>query len=538
MKLHTLHLQRLHRLPLGLPRLLVALLVALMSVAPILSVTHLPANDYPFHLARIAILSMGEGSGLLGTYYQFGSWLLPNMALDAFALPLTRWLPPEAAVRLFLVVMQLAFLGGCLALHRAAFGRYSAWPLLGGLLLYNGIFLFGFFNYLFTAAFALLGAALWLRMQPGWVRRGVTFCVAVVLMWGHMGGFAVYAILVSAFQLQACLAPAARRNWPAAIGALLLDFLPFVASLALFVWLSPGKERAAEGLVYDAWWAAKPLSALFALQSGVLWADVLVGLVLAGLALALLLRRQLAVSGAMLAAAGLLWLAFVVLPPEMLGSSFADVRLVPVAALVSLLAVAPRAPKRLTEALVLTAALVLGGVKTAALISDWQAHEPQIDNVVQAMKRIPAGSTLFAATAAPYTSMWLSAPGARETWHPPLKHVASYASVVGSVFVPMTFADPHKQPMVMAPAYRAVKNLQGDNPFKVPQSTDLQALARRLTDEIRVPGGPDLGRVFLLVVGTDRYTTLPALTEFTTFVAGAGFVIYRATPLLKPSHGR
>ena len=521
--------------------LLAALLLTVMSVLPIFSVAHLPANDYPFHLARIAILSMGESSGLLGSHYRFGSWLLPNMALDAFALPLTVWLSPEAAVRLFLVVMQVAFLAGCVALHRAAFGRYSAWPLLGGLLLYNGIFLFGFFNYLFTAAFALLGAALWLRMQPGWVRRGVTFCLALALMWGHMGGFAVYAILISAFQLQARLAPAARRNGPGAVGALVLDFLPFVAALALFVALSPGRERAAEGLVYDAWWAAKPLSALFALQSGVLWADMLVLLTLAGLVLALLVRRQLTVSGALLAAAGSLWLAFVVLPPEMLGSSFADVRLVPVAALVSLLALAPRPSHRLTEAVVLTVALGLGGVKTAALINDWRRHEPQIDNVVQALKQIPAGSTLFAATAEPYTSMWLGAPGAREGWHPPLKHVASYASVVGSVFVPMTFADPHKQPMVMAPAYLAVKNLQGDNPFKVPQPADLQALARRLTAETHVPGRPDLGRVFLLVVGTDRYPTTPATTpatppatppqlaEFTPFVAAEKFVIYRAT---------
>jgi len=506
------------------------LLVALLAVLPILGVTYIPANDYPFHLSRIAILSMGDKSGLLGTYYQFGSWLLPNMALDAFALPLTRWLPPETAVKLFLVVMQLAFLGGCVALHRAAFGRYSAWPLLCGLLLYNGIFLYGFFNYLFAAAFALLGAALWLRSGPGWPRYLVAFGVAVLLMWGHMGGFAVYAILVGSFQLFTRLAQDSKQNRPAALLFLGLDALPFIAALALFLWLSPGSERAGDGLVYSPWWGAKPFGALFALQSGVLWADVLVLLALALLVLVLLMTRQLAVRGTVLTAAGWLWLAFVVLPPEMLGSSFADVRLVPLAALVTLLAIAPQAGKsRWAEVLVLVVALGVGGVKTGALLNDWQAHQPKIDTIVQAMQKIPGGSTLFAATAEPYPNMVLTEPGARETWQPPLKHVASYASVFGSVFVPMTFADPHKQPMVMLPAYLAVKSLQSDNPFKVPRPADLVAVAQRLTAQIHAPDGPALGGVYLLVVGTDRYTKLPTLPGFTVFAAGDTFVIFQAT---------
>jgi hypothetical protein len=177
----------------------------------------------------------------------------------------------------------------------------------------------------------------------------------------------------------------------------------------------------------------------------------------------------------------------------------------------------------------MVAALALGAVKTWALLGDWQSHQGKIDSIVQAMKKLPAGSTLFAATAAPYTGMWLSAPGVRETWHPPLKHVASYASVYGPVFVPMTFADPHKQPMVMLPAYRAVKNLQGDSPFKVPRPADLVAVAQRLTDEVQKPDGPRLGAVFLLVVGTDRYASQPALPGFEVFLAGDGFVIFRAT---------
>ena len=106
-------------------------------------------------------------------------------------------------------------------------------------------------------------------------------------MWGHMGGFAVYAILVMAFQLSKCLAKASRQNWSAALVPLGLDALPFVAALALFLLVSPGSERAGDGLVYSSWLWDKPSGALFALQSGVLWADVLVLLALVLLVLVL-----------------------------------------------------------------------------------------------------------------------------------------------------------------------------------------------------------------------------------------------------------
>jgi hypothetical protein len=505
------------------------LVLAVFAALPIFWVTYIPANDYPFHLARIAILSIGVKSGLLGTYYQFGSWLLPNMAMDAFALPLTTLMSPEMAVKVFLAVMQLAFLGGCVALHVAAFKRLSAWPLLCGLLLYNGIFIYGFFNYLFSAAFALWGAALWLWSRPGWARRVAACVIAVVLMWAHMGGFAVYAMLIGAFQLQAHLSDFSKEKWLLSLEKLVLDATPFIASLALFLLVSPGSKRAGDGLTYGGWWGAKPFGALFTLQSGVLWADLAVFLTLSALVMTLWLTRQLETDRRAIAAAGALWLAFVVLPPEMLGSSFADVRLVPIAALVTLLVFAPVAgQKHWTEVWVLVVALGLGAVKTAALVHDWRSYQPAIDRIVKVISQLPPGATLFAATEAPYTTMMLTEPGARETWHPPLKHVASYASAYGSVFVPMTFADPYKQPMVMQPPYLAVKALQGDNPFKVPKPADLVAVAKRIEDDMGKPGGSTLDDVYLLVIGADRYPSLPALTGFKVFFAGDGFAIYQA----------
>ena len=503
-------------------------LLALLAVAPIFWVTYIPASDYPFHLARISILSLGDNPGLLGTFYQFGSWLLPNVAMDALALPLTALVSPEMAVKLFLAAMQLVFLTGCLALHHAVFKRACAWPLLGGLLLYNGMFSFGLFNYLFSSALALWGAALWLASRPGWVRRVVACGVAVVLMWAHMGGFAVYAILIGAFQLYAHLSKVTKGTWPQTLFQLVLDASPFIVALALFMLVSPGSERAADGLNYSPWIGAKPYAALFSLQSGVLWADVLVAVVLGALVVGLAVTRQLTVSRLLLTAAGMLWLAFMVLPPDVLGSYYADVRLVPLAALALLLALSTTDDsRRWTEALVLTVALGLGAVKTAALMQAWATDQGPIDRIVKVIKNLPPNSTLFAATARPYLSMVLSTPGAREAWHPPLGYVSTYASTYGQVFVPLTYADRHKQPMLVMETYRATKELQGDMPFQVPKAADLVALANRLDDHVRDPATPPLNDVYLLVVDTGRYAALPELERFSVFFAGEGFTIFR-----------
>ncbi len=517
------------RLPLGAA----VFLVAVFAVAPIFWVKYIPASDYPFHLARIAILSLGDNPGLQGEFYQFGSWLLPNVAMDALALPLTALMSPEMAVKLFLAAMQLAFLVGCLALHVAVFKRASAWPLLGGLLLYNGMFSFGLFNYLFAAALALWGAALWLWSTPGWARRMVACAIAVVLMWAHMGGFAVYAILIGAFQLYAHLSTISKRNWPQALVQLALDASPFIAAMALFLLVSPGSERATDGLNYSPWIGAKPYAALFSLQSGVLWVDVLVALVLGALVVGLAMTRQLIVSRLMLTAAGMLWLAFMVLPPDVLGSYYADVRLVPLAALALLLALSTTdQSRRWTEALVLTVALGLGAVKTVALMQVWATDQVPIDRVVKVIKNLPPKSTLFAATARPFLSMVLSTPGAREAWHPPLGYVSTYASTYGQVFVPVTYADRHKQPMLVREKYRSTKELQGDTPFQVPKAADLVALAKRLDGHISAPGTPPLSDVYLLVVDTGRYAALPELERFSVFFAGEGFTIFRHTPVV------
>ena len=342
------------------------------------------------------------------------------------------------------------------------------------------------------------------------------------------------------------------RSWHAPAEAVLLPAGALAAALAvfgLFVWFGGGSPVEAWTLLFrgafgDAFsWqnslqraAPLMLTALAVALPARAGLTVIGGegaLVLGALVVGLGMTRQLIVSRLMLTAAGMLWLAFLVLPPAILGSFYADVRLVPLAALAVLLALSTAEnSRRWTEALVLTVALGLGAVKTVALMQVWATDQGPTDRIVKVIKNLPPKSTLFTATARPLLSMVLSKPGVREAWHPPLGYVSTYASTYGQVFAPVIYADRHKQPMLVMEKYRSTKELQGDIPLLVPKAADLVALAKRLDGHIGAPGTPPLSDVYLLVVDTGRYAALPELERFSVFFVGEGFTIFRHTPVV------
>src|SRR5258706_10750823 len=146
--------------------LLVSILIALLAILPVYATRFLPLNDYPFHLARMVILSQLDNP-IFARFYVQGSFFLPNMAMDAVAVPLSMILGPELATRVFVELTLVALLFGTLALHWVAHRKLSVWPLLAIIVLHNGIFRFGFLNYLFGLGLALGAAALWMSLRPG-----------------------------------------------------------------------------------------------------------------------------------------------------------------------------------------------------------------------------------------------------------------------------------------------------------------------------------------------------------------------------------
>lgn len=286
---------------------LLAIAVAVV-VAPALSVRFPPLNDYPFHLARIWILDHLDDP-VVGQFYEAGNWLLPNIAMDVVALGLARLVGAEAGTKIFLVLWMAGLLAGPALLHRAAHGRWSVWPMLAGMLVFNGILRWGFMNFLFGVGLAFGFAAWWMWTADRRLQLWVGVVGGVLTLFCHLAAFGVFAVIVSSYELTHCWQN--RHDLRAAAIRLTVSVLPFLACLVGFVALSPtseGGEIAFPGIHWKAWGGVASLS------SAILWLDLLTVAFAGALVLALAMCRQLRVSAPLAVAAVMMGAVFVACP--------------------------------------------------------------------------------------------------------------------------------------------------------------------------------------------------------------------------------
>src|SRR5205085_4120102 len=191
--------------------------------------------------------------------------------------------------------------------------------------------------------------------------------------------------------------------------------------------------------------------------------------------------HRLAISMPLATALACLLVALFALPSSLMGSLYSDIRLGPAIALVAIstLDIRADAPRVITNA-VAAVVLLLSCVQTAVLSSVWIHYGSETEAIVRALDRVERGATLFSVTSEPFARLIADNSERIAAWNPPLKHVASYAVLHAPVFVPMTFADPTKQPLIVLPAYRSVKEFQGDNPILLPDRQTLNGFLARL----------------------------------------------------------
>src|SRR5438105_13049546 len=96
--------------------ILLAIGVALLALVPIYATPFLPINDYPFHLARMVILSHLDDP-VFGRFYGLGTFLLPDVGMDAVTIPLSHLFGPERATLIFVGITLMSMLFGAVALH-------------------------------------------------------------------------------------------------------------------------------------------------------------------------------------------------------------------------------------------------------------------------------------------------------------------------------------------------------------------------------------------------------------------------------------
>ncbi len=198
-----------------------------------------PLLDYPDHVAEMYVIAQASHDLGLAKVYAIHWTVVANSGVELVMPFLIRFLPLWPTGDGFLALTLLLPLMGSAVFARAAFGRWSFWPLAGGLVAYNTLFLLGFMNFLIGIGAALLVAAAWIAYRdrfPVWTIVGAV-AAALVLFFIHLFGLMFFALLIGAHELVALTGPRGRR-WPtigSGLRRLLPDALVFVLPALLLL---------------------------------------------------------------------------------------------------------------------------------------------------------------------------------------------------------------------------------------------------------------------------------------------------------------
>ena len=454
-------------------RHVLALSLILLGIALIpLALVHIPPLvDYPNHMARMQILADAGRSAYLKQYYEIHWDILPNLAMDVLVPPLSKLVGIQAAGKLFIGMTMALLSGSIVTLHYVLHRRWSWWPLLTYLFLFNSILLWGFLNYLFGLGLAFLFFAGWVvyRQRPYRVVVPLFSIFAVLLFFAHLFALGIYVLLLSGYEVGQWWSR--RSDTPyltetAWIKAALPLLLPGALLLAspTFRPLSHELPLAMRGTAAVSSVTFVPFSTKIEAVKGAvrtdhqildrLTAGLLIAMVLGGLAF-----RCLRISPPMVIPLSLVGIAALVMPSTVGAMSMVEIR-TPLAFLLVTVAGSDWRCARRGCTIALAAILAsLFVVRMAYISFRWQEADHHYTQFVQALERLPEGARLFSAIKLGSTNP-VEISETRRPEPVPMANLSCWAVIVRGGFVSNIFAAPSQQPIELTPAYRAMPALE------------------------------------------------------------------------------
>jgi hypothetical protein len=398
-----------------------------------------PLLDYPNHLARMFLLAHLDAAPVLQQFYAVAWRPLPDLAMDATVPPLLTFLPLGVAGKVFIGATFLLLAGGTALLQRVLFQRWSAWPCLAFLLLYNRMLLWGFLNYLFGLGLALAALAAWIALR----RRSVVWRLifgcgaALAIYFAHLMAFGIYGVLIVGYEIGQW------RRRQGSIADLAVAALPFLPPLLIFI--ATAGAVSASRIVFGN--PGRKLDLLFSVFDNYSRPFDVACFVVAVVGLGILYGRRWArLAPEMTWSLALLGVAYLVMPSEIFTAAGADHRL-PLALGLLLVGVSrfdpPRAAIRRT---VYGAALALFLLRLGVVAVEWQAAGRVYAALLRGLDTIEPGSRV--AVGFPDQAVHVDAI--------PLLHLPVLAVARREAFVPTLFASAAQQPIRLTPAAQAL----------------------------------------------------------------------------------
>lgn len=381
-------------------------LVIFATMVPLLYPAIPPLVDLPGHIGRYRVEIDGGHSPFLGRYYGFHWAVMGNLGLDLLVLVLAPLAGLEPAVKLIVLAIPPLTAAGYLWVAREVHGRVPPTAFFALPFIYSFPFLFGFANFALSVALAFLAFGLWLRLgrlgqkrRRGWLFIPISF----VIFFCHAYGLGLLGLMC--FSAEVVGAQDRGRDWTRS--AIEAAFKVSILALPLFVIVlwpggSPGSGTK-DWFDWDAKWTG---------VYGVLrdrWGPYDVSsLELAGVIfLFALTSPKLSLAPRLALLAAVLALCFLLLPRYIMGSAYADVRLLPCLFSVMLLAIGISKSQDLRFSGFLTAVgLIFFAVRLAGTtVSLTRAADDQQAKLA-ALNFIPRGARVASFFGLPYAEPW------------------------------------------------------------------------------------------------------------------------------------
>ncbi|HEX2803047.1 MAG TPA: hypothetical protein VHN55_03560 [Sphingomicrobium sp.] len=313
-------------------------LIVALSAVPLLYPDIPPLVDLFGHMGRYRVqLDIGN-SPWLREYYGFHWAAIVNLGVDLLVMPLGRLMGLEPSVKLLVVAIPPITVAGFLWVAREVHGRIPPTAFFAIPFAYGHPFLFGFVNFGLSIAFAFLAFGLWLRLgrlDRTRLRAWLFVPISLVIFFCHTYGWGVLGLLC--FSAEAVRQHDRGIGWiKAAVAAALHASVMALPLLVMLIW----RSETHGGATAD-WfnWEAKWRWLLMALRDRWEWWDKGALIVCAAVFLLAAFHRSLAFSRNLAFSALVLAVGYILLPRIIFGSAYADMRLVPYALAVVLLAI-------------------------------------------------------------------------------------------------------------------------------------------------------------------------------------------------------
>lgn len=423
----------------------VALAAIVLATVPLLYPAIPPLTDMLGHIGGYRILAEAGRAPLAQHYAVHWAWI-GNLGVEGLVLALHPLLDVEPAAHLVVAMIPALTVAAMLWVSREAHGRVSASAGFALPLAYALPFQLGFVNFALAAALALAGLALWIRLartRADWVRI-VVLAVAAGPVWlCHSFGWAMLGLFVLGAEW-VIRGRRGERGWRRfVLSALACAPMAWPQALAM---LGGTPMQGDTGDWFDVAAKAQWIASLLRERWKVY--DVACVIVLA-LVLWMAVRSPRLRFDPLLGVPALLGLAAFVLTPRLFaGGAYVDMRILPYAVALGLLAI--RAEGEIARRLAIGGAAFFGlrlatSTVALALFAQGQAAE------LAAVQHIPPGAAVLSLIAEPSTADWNN---------PRLSHVAGIAVERRRVFTNEQWAIAGQQ--LIAPRHPAAAPFDRD----------------------------------------------------------------------------